>query len=172
MAQPAGPTPTTFYDQGLQRMQQGDFRGALADFDAAVRADPGWADAYVQRAAARLNSGDAPGAIADYTEALQRGLLDRAKIALVYHNRGYVRAQQGDVAGAIADYSEAMRFLPHWADVYFHRGTARAQAGDTAGAAADLQAAIAEYDAAGNRAGAEQARAQLAALPGPGDDAP
>ncbi len=165
VTQPAGSAAPAAYDRGLQRMQQGDFRGALGDFDAAVQADPGWADAYIQRAGARLYTGDAAGAIADYTEALQRGLLDQAKIALVYYNRGYVRAQQGDLAGASADYSEALRLAPHWADPYFQRGAARAQAGDAAGAAADLRAAIAEYDAAGNTAGAEQARARLAALP-------
>jgi tetratricopeptide (TPR) repeat protein len=43
---------------------------AIADFDAAIKLDPGYATAFYNRANAKLNAGDKPGAIADYREAV------------------------------------------------------------------------------------------------------
>ncbi len=90
------------------RRRRGDPDAALADYDAAVAADPAFAAAYGNRAAVRRERGDRDGAMADYTEALRLNPDDLA----AYHDRGRLYADLGDYDRAVADNSEALRRAP------------------------------------------------------------
>jgi tetratricopeptide (TPR) repeat protein len=90
------------------RRRQGDLDGALADFEQAIRFDPGDAAAYNGRGRVRHARGDLPRAITDYDQALR---LD-PHFANAYNNRGTARKAMGDLEGAVADYLRALQFAP------------------------------------------------------------
>src|SRR5437867_802625 len=58
-------TANAYTNRGVARFKKGDFEGAKADFDSALRIRPGLAFAYVNRAAALRELGDLRGALAD-----------------------------------------------------------------------------------------------------------
>lgn len=58
--------------RGLSKLFDGhDPDGAIADFDAAIRLEPGFGDAYFSRANAKMAKRDAAGALADLSEAVR-----------------------------------------------------------------------------------------------------
>jgi tetratricopeptide (TPR) repeat protein len=118
-----------------------DAEGALSDCDTALRLDPGYADAYFNRATAELMLGRFPEASADATRAL--GL--NPNRAEYLRSRAEARLSMRDFAGAIADSEKAMALDPTGPEAnlsYQCRGIARVRLGDTAGAIADFGKAI------------------------------
>ncbi len=145
---------------------------AIVEFDEAVRLDPKYAQAYIDRGLAYSRKGDPDRAIADYNEALRldpklamayagrghayakKGDLVRAfadceealrldpKLALAYNSRGHTYARKGDLDRAIADYNEALRLDPKLARAYDNRGHAYSRKGDTDRAIADYNEAL------------------------------
>ena len=91
------------YQSAMNRMQSGDYQGAVDEFTRAAQMAPDVAQAYAGRAAAKVYTGDLQGALQDLSQALQ---IDPA-MAEAYYNRGLLRAQSGDVAGAVGDLSQA-----------------------------------------------------------------
>jgi len=57
-------------NRGLARHRQGDFKAALADFDAAIALDPGRPAPFNNRGNTRSSLGDLEGALADYDQAI------------------------------------------------------------------------------------------------------
>src|SRR6185436_9684369 len=94
-------------DRAQARALAGDFRGALADYDGALKieAQP---SIYVRRATLRALKGDLEGAIADCSEALRlhSGYVD------AYVRRGMARAEKGDPKGAAEDFGKALELAP------------------------------------------------------------
>jgi Flp pilus assembly protein TadD len=57
------------FTKGLDQLRQGDYQGAIANFDLAVRLNPEDAGFYGNRCVARHRLGDFQGAIADCKQA-------------------------------------------------------------------------------------------------------
>lgn len=161
-----------YHNRGQVRYMKGDARGALADYDDAIRLDATRGHLYVSRGIARQALGNLDGALADFNEAIRlnsadataysnrasvgyaRGDTDGAlsdldtairldpKYAQAYHNRGGVRYARGDLAGARADFDQALQLNPQYVRAYQQRGAIRQAQGDLAGAAADYSAAL------------------------------
>jgi tetratricopeptide (TPR) repeat protein len=89
--------------RGLDLMRAGDYRGALEQFDAVLKANPQDAEALFQRGNAHFHLENRAAAIADYTRALEIAP-DRYE-ALVA--RAHVLAKQGDAKGAAEDIDRA-----------------------------------------------------------------
>ena len=76
------------------RLARGDTEGALADYTAALDANPRYVEAYNNRATARRSRGDLEGAIADYTRALELVPPDGPDRAMIRENLDAVRVQR------------------------------------------------------------------------------
>jgi tetratricopeptide (TPR) repeat protein len=143
-----------YNNRAFNRMQSGDIKGAIEDFNQVLKINPNLALAYNNRGFVRMQSGDIKGAIADFNQAIK---ID-PDLALAYNNRGLARMQSGDIKGAIADFNQAIKINPNLALAYNNRGFVRMQSGDIKGAIADFNQAIKinpNYaDAYNNRGGA------------------
>ena len=93
-----------YNNRGLSKYAQGDFDGALADFNHVIELRPKRADPYLNRGRIKSDRGDLPGAIADYDTAIA---LD-PHLAMAFNNRGVARMVQGDYASARSDFDRAI----------------------------------------------------------------
>ncbi len=152
------PKADDFFIQARDKYNKGDYKGAIAVLNQAIKINPKYAQAYIGRGIARNLLGDNQGAIADFNTAIKINPND----VYAYGSRGNARRQLGDLQGAIADFNSALKINPNLVDVYGMRGIARAQLGDNQGAIADFNSAIKinpnDANAYGNRG---IARAQL-----------
>jgi len=92
-----------YFNRGNAKRNLGDFEGAIADYDEAIRLDPDGADAYTSRGLAKANLGNLEGAIADFDEAIR---LD-PEYTIAYFNRGLVKYLNNDTEGALRDWQQA-----------------------------------------------------------------
>jgi len=106
------PLPTTnvaktgeqFFISGNQKYEQGNFQGAIADYNQAIRIDPNYAFAYYNRGNAKFFLKDYQGAIADYNQAIR---ID-PDYGNAYGGKGLVRIFVNDRLGGCADISRAI----------------------------------------------------------------
>jgi tetratricopeptide (TPR) repeat protein len=99
-------------NRGVELKRKGDLDGAIADYDQAIRLNPGDHFAFNNRANTWRDKGDLDRAIADYTEALR---LDPGYTA-VYINRGLIYERKRELALARADYEAALAQPPKYAN--------------------------------------------------------
>ena len=122
-------------ESGRQKLQHHDPRGALTDFEQALRLKPNDAGIVGLCAYAQV-------ALPDLTSALANS---EHAVALDPHNpftlncRGYVKQASGDMPGALADYRRAVEIQPDYPIALAHFADAKRQAGDLAGALADFE---------------------------------
>ena len=90
-----------YFLRGNERYGKGDKRGAIENFNQALKLKPDFAEVYYNRGLARAELGDNLGAVEDFNEAL----LINPGYAAAYNNRGNARRESGDARGAIADYN-------------------------------------------------------------------
>ena len=122
------------YGLGMEKYENGHYKGAVTSFDKAIELNPEFIDAYLNRGNAKYKLGAYYGAIADFDQAIQLN----PEHALAYNNRGsmmvfigHLKANQGNKVGAQQDYHEAIedctkaiKFEPDLADAYGTRGRA------------------------------------------------
>lgn len=89
-----------YFNQGLVRAKSGDIKGAIEDFNQAIRINPNYAQAYIYRSATRIELGDIKGAIEDCNQALRI----HPNYAEAYIYRSAARIVSGDIKGAIEDW--------------------------------------------------------------------
>ena len=112
---------STFYQQGIAKASEKDYRGAISAFNQALQNQPDLAEAYYQRGLAHFNAGDFQAAISDYTEALQIDVGD----AKGYFARGLAYLSATNLEAAIADAKHAILLKPDYAAAYNLIGTVR-----------------------------------------------
>jgi tetratricopeptide (TPR) repeat protein len=122
--------------RGARLRLNGDYQGALQEFEQVIRLDPNSHLGWYNRGMVRRDLGDCRSAVDDFSRALK---LDPDYFGALYH-RGNCRQALGEFRDAIADYTRAVE-LPGRVDgrflAYFGRGDARRRSGDLAGALAD-----------------------------------
>jgi tetratricopeptide (TPR) repeat protein len=126
------------YDRGLAKFNQQDFKGAIAEFDQALKAQPNYPEALNWRGGAYNQLDDSKQAIASWNQAIQL----KSDYSRPYYNRGLVKGSLGDIEGAMSDLNTAIRLEPTLAVAYNYRGLAKGSLGDTEGAISDLNTAI------------------------------
>jgi tetratricopeptide (TPR) repeat protein len=127
------------YQQGLEAVANGDLLEAIANFDRAIKLDPRYFQAYIERGNVKDALLDLPGAIDDFTMAIS---ID-PKSAPAYYNRATVLGKSGRRQLAIADYNMAILIDPQYAQAYVNRGNELDDLGDTKGAIDSYNKALA-----------------------------
>ena len=94
-----------------QAMQSKDYPLALKLLDATVALDPGWAQAWNQRATVRFESGDERGSMADIAETLKRDPRHFGALA----GMGEMLDDAGLKDQALRVYERALAIAPHYA---------------------------------------------------------
>src|SRR5437899_2823997 len=92
-------TPEACVKGGVQKFNQGDYKGAISDFSEAIRLNPKLAPAYSWRGLARTKTNDPDGAIADLTEAIDL----KPDYAIPFVNRSLAWELKGKHDEAITD---------------------------------------------------------------------
>jgi tetratricopeptide (TPR) repeat protein len=106
--------------RGLAYREAGKNRQAIADYDRALRLQPGNAAFHFERAGIFTNLQDYPHAIADYDRSLTIDPVNPKAHFL----RGVSYYQLGEHPRAIVDYGEALRLDPEFSPVYNERAWA------------------------------------------------
>jgi tetratricopeptide (TPR) repeat protein len=123
------------------REKLGEFDGAVADYNEAIRIVPNDINAYGNRAWIFLARGEYQKVIANWTEVIR---IDPKNTA-AHVNLGAARYMNGDVEGAIAEFDKALTFGPDQAtleNLLNNRGAALRDKGEFDRAFADLDQAI------------------------------
>ena len=128
----------TYFTWGNTKSYLGDYKGAITDYDSAIRLNPDDAKAYNNRGTAKHQLGQHFAAIADYDTAIRLNPDD----AKAYNNRGVAKNDLGQHLAAIADFDIAIRLNPDLAEAYLNRGVAKDDLGQHFAAIADFDIAI------------------------------
>ena len=112
---------------GSDKYAKGDLKGAIADYDHALKLDPKLAKAYYNRGLAKYDQGSYAEAIADYDQAIK--LNPAYEDAFV--NRGLAKDSNDDLDGAIADDNAALKLDPKDPYAYNNRGWAMYRRGSS-----------------------------------------
>lgn len=126
-----------YFHRGINRHTSGDIKGAIAEYNQALRLRPDFAEVYYKRGISRYKLGDLKGAILDYNQAISLN----PNYAGVYNHRGFTRHDLGDFPGAIRDFNQALKLNPNFPEAYQNRGITRNALGDKQGAIRDLNTA-------------------------------
>ena len=128
----------TYLTWGNTKYDLGDYKGAIADYDIAIRINPDLASAYNNRGMAKDDLGQHFAAIADYDSAIRL----KPDYANAYNNRGIAKSDLGQHFAAIADFDNAIRLKPDYAKAYYNRGLAKQKLDQHFAAIADYDNAI------------------------------
>ena len=134
----ANPLATKSYNSGIEKYEQGDYQGAIANFTKAIEINSQDADYYYGRGDSKFELKDFQGAVIDYTKAIEIN----PQFAYSYSNRGASKDYLGDYQGAISDFTAAIKINPQVADFYYNRANVKGQLKDYQGAIADLDTVI------------------------------
>lgn len=131
-----------FSQSVMDKVQSGNYRGAIEAFTRAIHLNSHDAKAYGNRGLVRAALGDRQGAIADFNQALRLN----PELATAYYNRGFIRSELQDYQGALADFSQAIRLNPQDAAAHQCRCLVRYTLGkDMQGVMEDFHTAAALY---------------------------
>ena len=99
----------TYVNRAVIRIRAGDYHGALADTNSAIRLMSTMGEAYVNRGAALLNLMQPAQALNDINMGIDLGT---GKMHLVYYNRAAARELTGDIRGAYNDFRQSLAINP------------------------------------------------------------
>ncbi len=129
------------YDKSAkQKSNKGDYSGALADYDRAIKLKPNDSSSYTNRGFLKYETlSDYPGALTDYNQAIKLN----PKSAIAYNNRGLLKHKKlSDYQGALADYNQAIELDRTLTIAYNNRGLLKEKLQDNRGALADYNLLI------------------------------
>jgi len=143
------------FDAGVELVNQGKFKEAIAEFDRAIQIDSNYTPAYNNRGLAYYKLQQSQLAIQDFGEAIR---LD-SNFAIAYDNRGLVYIQIGQYQRAVQDFTEAIRIDSNITDAYVNRALAYTRLNIDTKAQQDFDQAVKlGYDPVSLKAAIEKAK--------------
>lgn len=124
--------------RGNEKIKLGDFKGALAELDKAIKLNPKDEIAYTRRGVINFELGRLPQAIQDFNKVIELS----PESFFAYHNRAALKSKTNDFIGAIADYDHAIKLNPKSSEEYYRRGEAKFNAKMFREALSDFDIAI------------------------------
>jgi tetratricopeptide (TPR) repeat protein len=106
-----------YLERGYQRLLNGFYKGALADYTNALRIDEKNPEIWLNRGFVKEKMNDLAGAYQDYTMAITL----KEDYAQAWLNRGNLLQQQGRLDQALEDYSIAITYDPEYGAAYYNR---------------------------------------------------
>ena len=133
----------SYFVDGVDKLNKGQYAEAIAEFDKALQFNPGDAYAYLGRAVSNTNLKRHSVAVEDYKQAIS--LLHREAKVSVMIQLSTAQYQGGDVAGSIATLDEIIesQLDYKWA-AYLHRADFKLELGSYEEAILDYSAYIQE----------------------------
>ena len=128
----------TYFRRGDANYAMGQHQEAIAAYDAAIRLQPDFVNAYNNRGLAKEKLGQHQAAITDYERAIK---ID-PRLASAYNNRGNAKRKLEQYFAAIADLDTAIQLKPDYARAYVNRGSAKSRLGHPTAASEDFDIAI------------------------------
>ena len=107
-AQSGSDTADLLYSRAGKARASANLSLALQLYDAVVRLDPDWSEAWSGRATARFQSGDVPGAMGDLAQTLKREPRDVGALA----GLGAILLDSGEPEAALSVYDRALALAP------------------------------------------------------------
>ena len=119
--------PQTLMYHGLAyyRLDTGDVKLALEDYNQVIEREPKLTEAYVNRGTLYLEQSNYDQAIQDYDQAINL----EPKLTQIFISRGVAYYYKGLDDQAIQDYDKAIELNPDFAEAYYNRGAAYADKG-------------------------------------------
>lgn len=133
-----GQEGTMAFNKGIDHMKAGEFELAMGEFDAAIQADKGFAEAYFQRGIVKNKIQRYEDAIIDFDLSVKNGYDE----AYVYYNMGVSYFMLGKYEDAIKQYNTAIVKKPDYAYAFNDRGSSKRMLEDFEGAIEDYSKAI------------------------------
>ena len=137
----------SYNDRGIAKYHFDDYKGAIEDFNIAIKDKKNNIDIYSNRGSAKYKLGNVKiksnnhlGAIKDYKDAIEdfnKAIDGEPKNALNYNSRGFVKSELGGIkhevkyyTESIEDYTKAITMEPDYVYSYNNRGRAQFVLGD------------------------------------------
>ena len=115
-----------------------NFKGALKEYNKAIKINPKYAEAYYKRGCVTYRSlYDNAGAIKDFSKAIKLN----PQFAAAYDYRGHMKIELKDINGGIEDFSRSIELNPKSGGSYYARACAKEDLGNIEGAVEDLRIA-------------------------------
>ena len=95
-------TADDYFDKGAIKFKQGDFKGAIQDYNKAIELDPNFVEAYYNRGVVKHELGDSKSAIQDFNKAIKL----KPNLAEAYGARGVVKISLGQKDSGCLDLSK------------------------------------------------------------------
>jgi|WetSurMetagenome_2_1015567.scaffolds.fasta_scaffold119271_1 transitional endoplasmic reticulum ATPase len=115
------PNPTdakTYYQQGNDYYEKGDYDKAIENYNMAILLNPVFSEAYFNRALSYYQLKNFDKSIADYTKSME---LDPQN-PIIYNNRGDAFYRKQDFQSAVKDYDKAIQLNPNYLKAFYNRG--------------------------------------------------
>ena len=132
-----GQTATEYFQSGIAKHEQQDFKGAVKEYDKAIKLDQTNKNAFFNRGTCALAMTDFKAAMTDFTKAIE---LDQ-NYANAYYSRATVYVSQQKYKEALPDLDKTIELDPKVPNALTLRGQIRAQTGNKIGACEDFQQA-------------------------------
>ncbi|MEI9998680.1 MAG: tetratricopeptide repeat protein [Verrucomicrobiota bacterium] len=110
--------PQSLYVRANAEVDAHQYAAAVADYSAAIKLRPDWAQAYLARGNAKERQNNLFGALEDFNHVLA---LDPQNAA-GYERRGRMREINGEFAKALVDDGKALALRPRWSFLDFRLG--------------------------------------------------
>ena len=132
------PIAYDLFDQALKKAEVGNLKGAIADYTKAIRVDPLFAEAYLNRALLKQKSGDIKGALDD----VNKTIIIEPKKGDAYTTRADINYKSKNYTQAIEDCTSSIALNPKDYIAYNLRGLSNIHIQNKKNACADFINAI------------------------------